>query len=145
MLQRIPKPGNALPVGTKGSSVPQLYCHCVFGPMSSCLQELWEVGQWAETSALDNTAFQSRASLERERDGTVLELVSFRWALAEDHRISTSSRRTERGAFGVGVLERERERDEDGAPGLQTVSCCECQNNKTAQVQMDAPPEGWPG
>ncbi len=29
-----------------------------------------------------------------------------------------------------------------GAPGLQTVSCCECQNNKTAQVQMDAQPEG---
>lgn len=61
-------------------------------------------------------------------------LVSFRWALAEDHRISTSSRRTARGIWSGGVRERETRM---GAPGLQTVSCCECQNNKTAQVQMD--------
>lgn len=88
---------------------------------------------------VDNTAFQRWASQERERrDGAEEEdLCSYR--LDGLSRKTTGSRHQageQREVFGVGVLERERE-TRMGAPGLQTVSCCECQNNKTAQVQMD--------
>lgn len=101
-----------------GRKAPRLLCHCVFGPMSSCLQELWEVGQWAETSARrDNTAFQSWRvpGEERERDGTVLgrkalwpyRLDGLSWKTAGS-RHQAGEQREE---FGEGVLERERERE----------------------------------
>lgn len=93
-----------------GRKAPRLLCHCVFGPMSSCLQELWEVGQWAETSARRQHSLSEPGRPWRgERDGRKA-LWSYRldglsWKTAGS-RHQAGEQREE---FGEGVLERERE------------------------------------